>query len=249
MRAFIETNHKLESFQKGFIAASYEIGTNYSKPEKNDILLVWNTNHLNQPIRSHFINAGARVVVAENGYIGNDDSGRRLVALALNGHAGQGKWNIGKEKRHIYHNFEVKPWREGGKNIIILAQRGIGIAKDLDWAHEAASFIKTRTDKNVIVRAHPGKKEHQIKNPLEPVLDDAYCCATWSSGAGIKSIAYGVPVMYYMENWIGGLAASFGFSLDNLYVYDREPLFHAIGWAQWSIEEIESGKAFEELLC
>jgi hypothetical protein len=240
---------RTEFFTKGLKAAGYEIGTNYSKPEKNDVLLVWNTNHINKPIRAHFTNAGARVVVAENGYIGTDDNGRRLVSLALNGHAGKGQWNVGAEKRHLKHNFEIKPWRQNGENIVVLAQRGIGEAKDLDWAEETARQIRGFTGKPVIVRAHPGKKEQAIKNPLEPFLNEAYCCATWSSGAGIKAIAYGVPVMYFMEGWIGGYAASYGLSLDRLYRSDREILFHKIGWAQWTIDEIESGQAFKVLLC
>lgn len=242
MRAYIETNHKGELFKTGLKAIGYEICGWNGKPDKGDILVVWNVNKLNRAMVGEAKNKGCTVVVAENGYIGSDDDGNRLIALAKDNHAGLGRWNIGSEKRYLQQNFTIKDWRVGGSKIIILAQRGIGSAADIEWAHKIARELKT--DKEIVIRNHPAKMHRE--NPVEQALDDAYCAVTWSSGAGIKSIAYGVPVVYYMEGWIGGKAASMDF---NLYRGDREPMFHDLGWAQWTQKEIATGEALEVLLC
>lgn len=243
MRAYIETNHKGELFKDGFRVLKYDVSGWNGKPDKGDVLVVWNINKQNRSIVGEAKNKGCTILVAENGYIGSDDNGNRLIALAKDNHAGLGRWNIGTEKRYLKHNFTIKDWRVSGDEIIILAQRGIGCATDIEWAYKIAKELKT--DKKIIIREHPAKKHRE--NPVEQALDNAYCAVTWSSGAGIKAIAYGVPVMYCMEGWIGGKAASR--DLHNLYKGDREPMFHALGWAQWTQREISTGEALEVLLC
>ncbi len=245
MRAIIHTNHKEDLFSKGFKALGFQVTKdNGVDPKPTDILLVWNVTSRNKPTRDKFKRAGARILVAENGYIGKDNNGNKLLALAWDGHAGEGIWNIGDYPRYLDHNFDILPWKDG-KNIVILAQRGIGNAKDVSWARQIALELKKKTDKPIIIREHKGRDNP----PLEPVLDNAYCCVTWSSGAAIKAIAYGVPVFYSMPNWIGAKAAFYGLDIDNPCKGDRIEMFHRLGWAQWTRAEIESGEALKLCGC
>lgn len=246
MRALIQTDHKEELFKAGAQAAGFEVVANLENPEPGDILMVWNTKNRYLPIMQLFKTAGAKVVVTENGYIGSDGEGKRLLAMSLDAHAGRGKWNIGQERRYLKQNFMIHDWREPGEEVIILAQRGIGEARDSAWAHSMGRELGRHTRRKIIVRDHPGK--NHSSDPIEKALDNAYCAVTWSSGAGIKALAYGVPVLYFMPGWIGGRAAAFGPQFENLYRGERETLFHAVGWAQWEQEEVRSGAALRALL-
>lgn len=245
MKAQVSTDHKIECFISGLEAIGYEIANGeIYQPEKNDVLVVWNRKSSNIEKVERFERAGAKVIVAENGYIGVDDNGARLVALALSHHLGKGRWFIGEEPRHQNHNFVVKPWRAPGEEVVILAQRGIGAATDLAWAEQLLEKLTKQTQRPVRLRPHPGKNPPDI----EPDLDNAYAVITYASAAAIKAIAYGVPAFYLMENWVGALGAAYGADLEKPFKGDRTAMFHRIGWAQWTVDEVSSGKAFEGIL-
>jgi hypothetical protein len=246
MKAQIATDHKVEFFLSGLKAAGYKADmAEIHDPKKDDILVVWNRKPSNIDKVTRFEAAGARVIIAENGYIGHADDGARLISLALWHHLGKGWWYVGDEKRYLKHHISVQPWRDGGREIVILAQRGIGEATDQTWAEELCRKLQKMTSRPVRVRAHPGKDPH----PLEPDLDDAHAVVTYASGAAIKAIAYGVPCFYMMPDWIGAPAAVFGVDdLECPYKGDRRKMFHRIGWAQWTPDEISSGEAFKGLL-
>lgn len=240
-KVLIQTGHKQESFLKGAVAAGYRASLyDIGNPLAQDFLVVWNVKQANRSMVKRFEKSS--VIVAENGYIGSDDNGNRLIAMALDGHAGQGRWYVGKESRHHRHNFKIHPWRRGGRKVVIMGQRGIGNAAPEGWAYGIEKTIKTKRE--IVVRPHPGK----MATPLEPALDDAHCVITWSSGAAIKALAYGVPVFYCMERWIGAPAAVYGISdIESPYLGCREAMFHRLGWAQWTQEEVASGLPYKYL--
>ncbi len=245
MKAQIATDHKNELFEAGLYALGYDTtwGDIY-EPKKNDVLIVWNRKSSNIDKCERFERAGCRVIVAENGYIGYADDGSRLISLSLSHHLGKGRWYVGDHARHHNHNFEIKPWREGGDEIIVLAQRGIGEATDLMWAELLCQKIQKMTKRPVRLRPHPGKSPP----PLEPDLENAHAVITYASAAGIKSIAYGVPAFYLMPDWIGSPAAVYGTDIEKPFMGDRQPMFHRLGWSQWTATEVSSGEAFRGLL-
>ncbi len=245
MKAQIATDHKVEIFESGLEAIDYTIthGDIY-EPKADDILVVWNRKSSNIDKVTRFEKAGCKVIVAENGYIGTDARGGRLISLALSHHLGKGQWFVGRERRHLQHNFEVMPWRFGGEEIVVLAQRGIGEATDLMWAEMLCQKLQKSTNRPVRLRPHPGKEW----TPLEPDLLNAHAVITWASAAAVKAIAFGVPAFYLMPNWVGALAATYGTDIEKPFLGDREPMFHSIGWAQWTNKEIADGSAFAGIL-
>jgi hypothetical protein len=72
---------------------------------------------------------------------------------------------------------------------------------------------------------------------------------TWGSGAGITSLIAGIPVFHEFDRWIGGPAARFGIDdIESPFTGDRLPMFKRLAYMQWSVDEIESGEAFQWLL-
>lgn len=241
--------YRRDSFRRGLARLGYAVGRPpKERPEPNDVLLIWNRTRGNHDFASRYEKAGARVLVAENGYIGKDRDGHRLYALALGHHLGAGAWVEGAGDRWAPLGIDLLPWRAHGDEIVILPQRGIGepgIAMPSTWVADVVRRLKEVTDRPIRIRPHPGKD----KTDPGPDLQNAWAAVTWASGAGIKSIVAGIPVFHDMPTWIGGPAAKRGVDeIENPFLGDRLPMLRSLAWAQFSTEEIESGLAFRALL-
>lgn len=239
-------SYRPELFAAGLRRLGFGIEARYRRePRPGDLLVLWNRNRAFDPVASRYEEAGARVIVAENGYLGVDEAGGKLFALALGHHNGAGRWYVGPEPRR---SFELRPWREAGNHIVVLPQRGIGapgVRMPSAWLEGAKRRLERMTDRPVRIRRHPGAS----KSDPWPDLAGAHCAVTWGSGAAIKAIAYGIPVFHELEKWIGAPAARCGLAdLEDCYLGEREPMFRRLSWAQWSSRELESGEAFACLL-
>lgn len=248
-----ETPHyRADAFKAGLEAAGYKVQATIRDPKPDDVLLIWNRGAPNHREALRFEQAGARVIVAENGYCGRDDQDRQFYALALDGHNGSGRWYIGEEDRFAELGLTPAPYRLHGRYILICGQRGIG-SKDMrspgGWHQEVADKLQ-RMGHTVKVRPHPGQKDPET--PLAADLRDARACVIWSSACGVQALLMGVPVLYDAPHWIGSPAAGRLAEVDRLERYaddeKRREAFHRIAWAQWSVEEITEGVPFRHLL-
>jgi len=171
---------------------------------------------------------GLPVIVAENASWGNEFAGRQWYSLALNYHNTAGMFPTGGPERWDALGADLKPWRSSGETVI-LPQRGIGplgVAMPRGWPAKQVGRI----------RSHPGRNPSK---PLEEDLATAGKVVTWGSGAAVKALMWGIPVESHMPNWIAE---------QNNTDEGRLAMFRRLAWAQWRIEEIASGEAFERLL-
>lgn len=168
------------------------------------------------------------MLVTENAAWGNGFAGDSWLTIAKNQHNTAGRFPIGDDARWDDLGVELAPWRTDGETVI-LPQRGIGsppTAMPRNWLKKHHGRVRT----------HPGTK------PCMPLEDDLAHCGrvvTWGSGAAIKALMMGIPVMSDMPDWIG--------EQDNTDD-GRLAMFRRLAWAQWRYSEIESGEAFERLL-
>lgn len=235
-------NYRADVFRAGLMNAGYTIKRRIDHPQPDDILLLWNRRQGDEPEAKRFEKAGARVVVTENGYLGKNWQGKKWFALAIGHHAGAGDWPQGDGSRWAEHGVEFAPWREGGSETIILAQRGIGepgIASPRGWAQNIQARFGGR------IRPHPGVNEPSV--PLEVDLRDAKRVMTWHSAAAIHALLLGIPVYYDFPAWLMAHAA---WPIDTPHVNPPERLraFEIMMWAMWHAEEIRTGEAFVRLL-
>lgn len=188
---------------------------------------------------------GGVVLVAENGYLGNDFAGSLWYAISRSQHNGAGQWPMGDAARWDSLGVDLAPWRQSGETVV-LPQRGIGpqgVAMPAGWVdsvqHRHGRFR---------VRPHPGQNECV---PLDRDLDRAGAVVTWGSGAALKALLWGIPVFYDFPRWIGASASR---PLTDYKLGPRRDdgarlrMFHSLAWAQWRLPEIESGEAFWHLL-
>jgi len=188
-----------------------------------DLLVTWNVQ---KRVR------GVPHLVVENSGWGNEFLGERWKTIALGQHNTAGCFPIGGPERFDSLNVKLSDWRTAGETVI-LAQRGIGppgVAMPKDWITGAVRRYGGR------VRLHPGKGQAIA---LDVDLINCGKAVTWGSGAAIKSLVLGIPVISEMPNWIGE---------QNNTDAGRLEMFRRLAWAQWRHSEIESGDAFRWLL-
>lgn len=235
-------HYRREVFAEGLSRLGFEVGAVKARPTPHDVLVLWNRMPAWERVAAVYERAGARVLVAENGYLGTD-----MFALALRQHNGCGQWSAGDADRWSRLGIELEPWRGDGDEIVVLPQRGFGskgVAMPRIWPLEVVPRLRRLTKRPVRVIPHPGKER--------PALDlrHAWAAVTWGSGAGLKAIVQGVPVFHELRSWIGSPAARFGLGdLEEPFLGDRLPMLRRLAWAQWSIEELRSGEAFAQLLA
>ena len=240
-------SYRRDAFEAGLRDIGYDLlPTPLSSPSKDDLLVLWNRSHYEEGIARRYEGVGAAVIVAENGYIGSDENGHKLFAMSKHYHNGAGKWNVGASARW---KGTIAPWRESGDFILVLPQRGIGcsgVAMPRGWEVGATRRLALMTKRPIRVRRHPGAS----KEDPYLALVGAWAAVTWGSGAGIKALAYGVPVFHDFSMWIGAMAASRleAADIEDPMMGDRQPMFERLAWAQWSLAEIQSGEAFRCLL-
>lgn len=259
-----ETHYRSDAFMAGLKRHGYEVRTQPDSAIKigpDSLLVLWNRKAGREDkMATAWERCGARVVIAENGYIGKDSTGHQYYAMALGGHNGSGKWHVGGDDRFAKLGIELAPWRRGDGYILLCGQRGIGsptMASPPGWHLNLLPRLKG-LGLNIKVRNHPGDRVPQI--PLEKDLDGAAGALIWSSSSGVKALAMGIPVCYAAPHWVCAPSAIDYYPGDLRWhsrmlawgternSTDRLRAFRRMAWAQWTLAEIASGEAFDALL-
>jgi len=248
--------YRHEAFIAGLKAAGYDyIAGPPTVVSPGDVLCCWNRYLGVHETATAFEARGGVVVVAENGYLGpggispHSQNPREWFALAIGGHNGSGKWNVGGSERWQALGVALEPWRVTGEQIVICPNRPFGrpgTAMAPTWAQDAAERLRKLSDRPIRIRPHPGNEPP--KTPLERDLEGAYACVIWGSSAGVQALVKGIPVVCESPSWIAKSASSPGLDSIQLDSQKRYDAMCALAWSQWHVEEIQSGVAFEHLL-
>jgi hypothetical protein len=197
------------------------------KPQPGDILVTWNRIREGDVAARAFEREGLPVLVAENATWGGEFQGERWYTLARGFHNMAGRFPVGDSDRWDRLGCELADWRTGGETVVLL-QRGLGpreVAMPRGWTWPGR------------VRSHPGNRQGL---DLRLDLDRAGLVVTWGSGAAVLALIWGIPVVSHMPNWIAAQKNTDA---------DRLRMFRELAWAQFTLDEIQSGWAFERLLC
>lgn len=251
--------YRRKVFTDGLRAAGCEVSLGQPNAINGDtVLLIWNRYAGNHEIALQVERAGGRVLVAENGYLGEGGGTPKFqvhpagpqpghyYSIARRFHNDDTQTVAGAGDRFARLNVQLKPWRTGGEYILICPNRSFGVPERMmppDWADRCSKRLTKVQALPVRIRAHPGNNA-----PKRALLDDlqgASAVYIWSSSCGVHALAEGIPVYCEAPCWIlKGAAAQEG-----AHNYpDRAPHFNKMAWAQWTCSEIESGEPFRHLL-
>lgn len=253
-----QPHYRRDAFESGLAKLGYAVQPINQIPRNvspGDVIVSWNRTGSLDVMCSEASRRGAKVLIAENGYIGKDDKGQQLYALARDGHNGSGRFHVEPdEDRWGQLGIELKPWRDSGDHIVIFAQRGIGspmMASPRGWELKMAEQLKTMTKRKVVVSPHPGKPacSDGVTKGVQDLLRNAHAAVVWASARGVRALAEGIPVFYAAPHWIAAPAARYGLGvLEKPDLGDRLPAFQRLAHAQWTLSELVSGEPFARLL-
>lgn len=252
--------YRRDAFTAGLRAAGHEVHLRQpDRYDRNTLLVIWNRYQLMHDLALRTEEAGGRVLVAENGYVGQDGGHPKFqvhphgpkpndyYALAEGWHNG-GRVPEGDGSRWAAVGVPLKPWRADGDHILICPNRSFGVPGRMmhpDWDVRTMHQISKYTKRPIKIRKHPGNNEP--KRPLEADLEGAWACVVWSSSAGVHSLINGIPTFCDAPFWVIKGAGAGG-HIDAPVLPEREPFFARLGWSQWTCTEIESGEPFRRLL-
>lgn len=220
MRLEIALRHdipaRVEAFRAGLEACPYD----------GEVLVTWNRFGANG-LRADEVEArGGRVFVVENAHWGNGFLGRSWLSISQRMH--NTAQSHGAPERWDGLGVPLPPFRASGETVI-LDQRGIGhpsMRCPQGWAEGALARYGGR------IRRHPGRQ------PGAPLDEDLAACGrvvTWASGAAVKALLMGIPVISELPGWIA--------EQDNTEA-GRLAMFRRLAWSQWTLEEIARGDPF-----
>ncbi|MDW3204579.1 MAG: hypothetical protein R8L07_03470 [Alphaproteobacteria bacterium] len=243
--------YRRDAFAAGLQAIGARVRFDEAPPYgPDDVAVIWNRYGRAADLAWQVEQAGGRVLVCENGYLGREWRGGIWYAIALDQHNGGGRWFPGGPERWDSWKVDPAPWRDDeAGDLVFLPQRGIGVpptAMPADFEKRLRGEI---VGLGVIrVRPHPGEGPSR---PLEEDLARARIVLTWGSGAALKALMMGIPVAYWFDRWIGGPAARPGRNGVDRPLRDdaaRLSMFRRLAWAMWELEEVASGEPFRHLL-
>lgn len=259
-----QPSYRREAFASGLSAAGLTVSCqDYHAPSipwgsigRDDVLVIWNRYSTVEQLANRFESQGGRVIVAENGYLGADESGIQYYALALKGHNGSGQWPIGGPERWERLGIELKPWRESGDHVLVCPNRSFGpkgFAMPQGWGEATAQRLRQITKREVRLRPHPGnwqQKTEEVRASLADDLKGAWAVVIWASSAGLHALISGIPVFREAPHWVGGDASQRDVMRIDAPAYpDRLPALQRMAWAQFTIAEISGGEPFRRLLA
>lgn len=233
MKAWLNLRYTVPDRLKAFVSGIERLGykAEIGLPDRigpKDLFCTWNRIGSANTVAQRFQDMCLPVIVAENAAWGNDFLGRRWYSLAKYHHNTADRFPVGGHERWDSLGVELAPFRQEGETVI-LPQRGIGsppTRMPSGWPQDALRRYGGR------IRPHPGTKTCKS---LESDLANAGRVISWGSGAAIKAIMWGIPVVSEMPNWIGACENT---------EESRLAMFRRLAWAQWQLSEIESGEAF-----
>lgn len=254
-------HYRRDAFVAGLTATGFSVVRELPNPAQGDAIVVWNRYGAFDSMARRFEAVGAKVWVAENGYMGRDELGHSLYSLHSKMLHGYGDdWYYGGDARWAALGVRLADWRHGDGAALIFEQRGIGVApvrSDRAWAERMAALLRAELSCEVRIRRHPEDKTSKERvPPLERDLEGVAFCVTHTSAAGLHAMAMGVPVITTADRWLGRPAAAFIAENDRaswrnvnslLLRSDelRTKTFQRLAWAQWTVKELASGKPFQ----
>lgn len=162
-------------------------------------------------------------------------------------------------------NIDLQPWRSTGKNILICLQRNggwsMGKLDVMEWCNKTILELKKYSNRQIIVRAHPGDKKAgqylKLHHPNvkissnQDLLEDfskAWTVITYNSSPGVAAAIEGIPVFVTDPNPRVSQAfdvANLDLSqIENPLTPDRQQWIEKISMCHFNFKDLRSGVAW-----
>jgi len=188
--------------------------------------------------------------ITKNNYQVLSHVGYEEIKKIANASYPEDKWR--KVFNQSYHSYKPKEQQDGDKIMMIEPSLKIFKHYNIDneqWQRSVISKLRNYTDREIIFRSKPSRRERLSSNRLEDQLrkDKIFCTITFASVAGLHSVMAGVPAIVLGPSAGDYLSNKNISDIENPYFPDgdkiREHLFF-LTQCQFNIEEIKNGTAW-----
>lgn len=258
VRIYATAKHQTEcgfALQVGL--ARHGIDATLARPmqyEPTDLAVVW--GHRQHQIMAGQREVGARYLVMERGYFGDRFKFYSLGYDGLNGRADFCNASMPGDRWHK-HGADLPVWKTGGQFVLVMGQ----VLGDAALAHvnyrawqEKAVVDAAKYGLPVYFRRHPHPRARAdgthlrvpiSKATLEEDLARAAVVITLNSNSGVDAALAGVPVV---TGDIGAMARDVSaHKVGDLARPCRRQWTHNLAYAQWLLDEIRSGEAWDHI--
>lgn len=147
------------------------------------------------------------------------------------------------ETRFASLNVEIKPWRSGGRHVVVIPLTGhmatfLGIDGD-QWLNAVTREISHFTDRPIVENPKEGSE-------LKRLLEEAHILVTHSSNAAVDAIMMGVPVIALGPSACLPVSTPME-EIETPRYPDREPWAWDLACRQFNLDEMRSGEAWKIL--
>ena len=176
------------------------------------------------------------------------------------------RWDLISKKLEI----KLKPWNRNGIYILICCQRDGGWSmkgqKLLPWLVQTIQKIRKYTDRQIIVRFHPGDKNklnhkravarYRLPNVAvtnnENILDDfknAHAVINYNSSPAVAAAIEGIPTFVLDPDHSQAKDVSHHDlkDIENIQQFDREKWIQQMAQMHWTLDELKDGTAWRHL--
>jgi lipopolysaccharide biosynthesis glycosyltransferase len=189
----------------------------------------------------------------DTGYFGN---GRKKLYHRITKNSMQ---NVGPVINRPFDRLEatgIKPAKfRKGRNILLCPPSAKAMANfglDLDkWLEEIVSVIKTHSDRPIIVRTKPSRRERVTTDTIEMALaNDVHCLVTFNSIAASEALICGKPAFTLGPNAAQSLCYNDLTKIETPYIPTRDELMAwaaHLAYCQFTEAEMRNGTAWRIL--
>lgn len=180
-------------------------------------------------------------------------------------------------------NIEIKEWNTSGDYILVVLQRpgDTSLTKLITKHGSYENFvsytineIRKNTDRKIVIRPHPSRKDAQIKiieslnlkgirisdtpskegsisggDGLYKDFSNAYAVVGFNSNALTESVCEGIPTFSMCPSSMAWDVSNKSLQyLENPILFERQQWLNNLGYCQWREDECLEGKPFTHLL-
>jgi len=158
------------------------------------------------------------------------------------------KW-LSANKRYL----KFPGWKRNGTSILVVTPsdkpcKFYGIKKD-EWLKSTLDTLKKCTDRPIIIREKENRKIRSNNHLYKQMTNDnIFALVTYNSIAAIEAIGFGIPAFVSAPNAAQDLCSKDITNIENPYYADTQKVEkwqHWLAYCQYSITEMQVGKAFK----
>lgn len=147
--------------------------------------------------------------------------------------------------------IQLEPWRKAAGDYMLLCPQSdtfmqFPVVYPGDWISETRHRLSVLTKRTTMLREWSASKR-TLAATLPLALRYAHATVAWTSAALVESVVHGVPIIAEGQCAASPMSGTWE-QLENLPRPDRLPWAHVLADNQWTIEEMETGKAWRDLV-